>query len=62
MLVKVVNKHTGKEYHVIENEMDNDIINVYIMRAYGLLLEKSVGNKTFHEDYELIEKFEVTVG
>lgn len=62
ILVKVVNKYTGKNYHVIENEMNDDIVNLYMVKTHGLSLEKSVGNKTFHTDYEPTEKFEMIIG
>ena len=62
VIVKVVNIHTGREYHTIENGMDDAIINLYVPRSYGMYLEKSVGNKTFNRDYILIEKFEANIG
>ena len=62
VIVKVVNIHTGRDYHVMENEVSDAIINLYVLRSYGMYLEKSVGNKTFHRDYILIEKFEANIG
>ena len=62
VIVKVVNIHTGRDYHVIENEMSEPIINLYVLRSYGMYLEKSVGNKTFHRDYILLGKFEANIG
>ena len=62
VIVKVVNIHTGRDYHVMENEVSDAIINLYVLRSYGIYLEKSVGNKTFHRDYILIEKFEANIG
>lgn len=62
VIVKVVNIHTGRDYHVMENEMSDAIINLYVPRSYGMYLEKSIGNKTFHRDYILLGKFEANIG
>lgn len=60
-IIKVVNIHTGKEYHVLEDEISDAIINLYVPYSFGMRLEKSVGNKIFNRDYVPMEKIEVVM-
>lgn len=46
-IVKVVNIHTGKEYHVLENEISEAIVNLYL----PLLFWDEIGKISRKQDF-----------